>query len=118
MDSYRYEDSLMHKYIRKNYNGQKVIIPPQKIFRTEEKQLSKRLEAQKCYREATGRFIVAYRSYERTEALLQRARIMGDIAKIEGFSYLHMKNANYLAYTMNLMDQAKRRLNRYIKDLL
>ena len=118
MDSYRYEGSFIRKYTRKNYNGQKIIIPPQKIFRTEKKQLSKRLEAQKCYREATERFIIAYRSYERTEVLLQRARVMGDIAKIEDFSYLHMKNANYLIYTINIMDQAKRQLNRYIKDLL
>jgi len=114
----RYEDSFTRKYTRKNYNGQKIIIPPQKIFRTKEKQLSKRLEAQKYYREATERFIVAYRSYEKTGVLLQRAKVMGDIAKIEGFSYLHMKNANYLAYTISIMDQAKRQLNRYIKDLL
>ena len=118
MDRYRYKGDSIRKYNRRNYNGQKITIPPQKIFRTKEKQLLKRLEAQKDYREATERFIIAYRSYEKTGVLLQRAKVMGDIVKIEGFSYLHTKNANYLAYTINIMDQAKRQLNRYIKYVL
>jgi hypothetical protein len=88
---------------------------PPSIFGTKKKRLSKRTEAQKCYREATEHFIAAYQSYEKIAALLQEAKSIGDLAKIEYISHIYMKEASNLTSTMNLMDQAKKTIKHEYK---
>src|SRR5437588_3288914 len=127
MNRHGHDNSITRQYTRENRilqnnrNIQEITVPSHKIFGAKEKGLSKRGEAEKYYREAIERFIVAYQSYEKIRALLQKARVMGDLAKIEYLSHLHMENVNNLMYTINLMDQAKKMIKyihkRYFKNL-
>lgn len=123
MDRHRHENSFIHQYSRENHilqnnrNGQKTTVPPHKIFGAKEKRLPKGVEAEKYYREVTEHFIVAYQSYERTDVLLRKAKIMGDLAKIEYLSHLYMRKVNNLMYTINLMDQAKKAI-KYTQETL
>jgi hypothetical protein len=122
MNKHRRGNSFIRQYTRENYilqnnrNVQKIIVLPHKIYGTKERRLSERAEAQKCYGEAIERFIAAYQLYEKIGVLLQKAKVMGDLAKIEYLSYLYMENVNNLMYSIDFMDQQKRRLNTYIKD--
>src|SRR5437588_7307474 len=110
MNKHRHGNSFIRQYTRENHilqnnrNVQKIIVPPPKIYETKERRLSERAEAQKYYREATERFIAAYQSYEKIGVLLQKAKVMGDLKKIEYLSYLYMENVNNLMYSIDFMD--------------
>jgi hypothetical protein len=122
MDKQRYENGFVHQYTRENYrvqdnrNGQKTIVLPHKIYGTKEKQLSERIKAQKQYRWAIRHFIAVYQSHEKIGILLQEAKAMGDLAKMEYLSYLYMENVSDLMHSINIIDQTKKQLNIYRVD--
>lgn len=122
MDKQRYENGFIDQYTRENHllqdnrNGQKTIVLPPKMYATKEKRLLEGIEAQKQYKWAIRCFIAVYQSHEKIGALLQEAKAMGDIAKIEYLSHLYMENLSDLIRSINIMDQAKRRLNTYIVE--
>jgi hypothetical protein len=123
MDKQRYKNGFIGQYIRESYilqdnrTVQKTIVLPYKIYGTKEKRLSERVEAQKQYRLATRRFIAVYQRHEEIGIFLQEAKAVGDIAKMEYLSHLYMENISDLMHSINLMDQAKKRLNMYIADI-
>lgn len=117
MDKQRYKNGFIGQYTKEshllqdNRNGQKTIVLPHKIYGIKEKRLSERIEAKKQYRLATRHFIAVYQSHEKIGVLLQEAKAIGDIVKIEYLSHLYMKNVGDLMQSINSMDQAKKRLN-------
>jgi hypothetical protein len=123
MDKQRYKNGFIGQYTRENHivqdnrNGQKTIVLPHKIYGTKEKRLSERIEAQKQYKWAIRRFIAVYQSHEKIGVLLQEAKAIGDLAKLEYLSHLYMENVNDLMHSINLMDHTKKRLNTYIVDI-
>ena len=122
MDKDGDENGFIGQYTRENHrlqdnrNRQKTIVLPHKIYGKREKWLLERIEAQKQYKWAMRRFIAAYQSHEEIGVLLQEAKAVGDLAKMEYLSHLYMKNINDLMYSINIMDQAKKRLNTYRID--
>jgi hypothetical protein len=122
MDKQRYENGFIGQYTRENHilqdnrNVKRIILLPHKIYGTKEKQLLGRIESQKQYKLAIRHFIAVYQSYEKIGALLQEAKVMGDLVKIEYLSHLYMKNVSDLMHSINSIDQMKKRLNTYIVD--